>query len=244
MGYVTVKVEGDNKDQVKLVAAGIVTGLENTGFKDVKLAVEHEIHNVDEMLNIDRSLDAPSTLLASIRMRSPELFEETVVVQVPVVKPDGKGVRALMTPDDHGRLNTILEENDPVPTGDRQSPFRTETHAALDRVEDADEVIGVLEHGLKHPFDDRKVDVTLARATALGILADLTDRSGIGNELDCLDDDLKRAITTRMERIIETSMNRVELYNAVERLVKDGTMSQERASSFLHAMNRIDPRAQ
>lgn len=105
-----VKVEGDDKEKVRLVAAGVLVGLENTGFTDVKLAVEHEIRSVDDMLNVDRSLDAPSTLLTSVRMRAPDLFNDPVVVQVPLVKPDGKGVRAMMTSDDLGRLNMLLQE--------------------------------------------------------------------------------------------------------------------------------------
>jgi hypothetical protein len=106
MGFVTVKVEGDDKDQVNGVAAGVMVGLESTGFKNVKLAVEYEAKDMEAVINRDRSLDAPSTLLASLRMRNPDLFDQPVMVHVPVVKPSG-GLTVFQTSD-----NRILEEKD------------------------------------------------------------------------------------------------------------------------------------
>jgi hypothetical protein len=109
MGMVTVKVEGDDQEQVSGVAAGVMVGLENTGFKNVKLGVEYEASNMEAIINRDRSLDAPSTLLATLKMRNPDLFEQPVMVHVPVVKPTG-GLTVYATED-----NIILEEKDEHP---------------------------------------------------------------------------------------------------------------------------------
>lgn len=108
MSFVTVKVEGDDRDQVNGVAAGVMVGLENTGFKNVRLAVEYEAKDMEAVINRDRSLDAPSTMLATLKMRNPDLFEQPVMVHVPVVKPTG-GLTVYQTAD-----NRILEEPDSV----------------------------------------------------------------------------------------------------------------------------------
>lgn len=106
MGYVTVKVEGDDQEQVNGVAAGVMVGLENNGFTNVKLAVEYEAKDMEAVINRDRSLDAPSTMLATLKMRNPDLFEQPVMVHVPVVNPTG-GLTVFQTSD-----NVVLEEDD------------------------------------------------------------------------------------------------------------------------------------
>jgi hypothetical protein len=110
MGFVTVKVEGDDQEQVSGVAAGVMVGLENAGFTNVKLALEYEAKSIDAVINRDRSLDAPSTLLATLKMRNPTLFDQPVMVHVPVVNPTG-GLTVFQTED-----NRILEEKDDDPS--------------------------------------------------------------------------------------------------------------------------------
>lgn len=112
MGFVTVKVEGDDQEQVNGVAAGVMVGLENTGFKNVKLAVEYEAKDMEAVINRDRSLDAPSTMLATLKMRNPALFDQPVMVHIPVVNPTG-GLTVFQTSD-----NRILEEKDEAPEDD------------------------------------------------------------------------------------------------------------------------------
>jgi hypothetical protein len=58
-----------------------------------------------------------------------------------------------------------------------------------------------LEHGIQYPYDDRQ-PVDAAHRAALGILAELTGRGGIGDQLDCLDDDLKIEIVDAMAEIV------------------------------------------
>ena len=292
MGYVTVKVEGDDREQVNGVAAGVMVGLENTGFKNVRLAVEYEAKDIEAVINRARSLDAPSTMLATLKMRNPDLFEQPVVVQVPAVKPTG-GLTVYQTAD-----SRILEEPDSVADTEEKlhellarawergqyllpeelEELRTDEYRpfvrflyAVNPIEDhvlvlstgnkylmrkppdgwaeqkvseleAQEAVRAVEHGLKHPYDGRKLDASPARAAALGILADLTDRSGIGDELEQLDDGLRQEITNRWTAIVEASSNAtnaVELYNAVQGLVEGGIMSKERAATFLHSMNSL-----
>lgn len=243
MGYVTVKVEGDDQEQVSGVAAGVMVGLENTGFKNVKLAVEYEAKDMEAVIHRDRSLDAPSTMLATLKMRNPALFEQPVMVHVPVVKPTG-GLTVYATED-----NIILEEKDERPHHQpMQLPGTTEYPANKHKppysgqrlgTDESEYVADAIEAGLSSPFDGRKIDASPARAAALGILWDLSDRGGVGNELDCLDDTIRQQITERLTNIINTSFNTAELYGAVDGLVKKGILSPERASAFLHSMNTL-----
>jgi hypothetical protein len=86
----TVKVEGDDVMQVRIVAAGVVVGLEESGFKNVQTLIELAPDDVDSRINRDRSLDAPATLLASVRARAPELFNEPVTVRIAASQPSSK----------------------------------------------------------------------------------------------------------------------------------------------------------
>lgn len=58
-----------------------------------------------------------------------------------------------------------------------------------------------VEHGTKFPFNDRP-PVDKAETAVLGILADLTDRRGVGNELEGCDNDIKEEIVTALAAIV------------------------------------------
>jgi hypothetical protein len=61
-----------------------------------------------------------------------------------------------------------------------------------------------LAHGLKHPYDDREATDAAHRA-ALGVLADLTGRGGVGDELDSVDDDTRSEIVDSLAEIIRAA---------------------------------------
>lgn len=63
-----------------------------------------------------------------------------------------------------------------------------------------------VELGVDCPYDDRKA-TDIFHKTAHGILSELTSRSGVGNELESYDRDIREEITEVMANIISVSMN-------------------------------------
>lgn len=63
----------------------------------------------------------------------------------------------------------------------------------------------LIEHGLEFPYV-KVENPDAAQKTALGILADLTDRRGIRHELDAIDDDVKQEIFDTLTMIIRVGM--------------------------------------
>lgn len=61
-----------------------------------------------------------------------------------------------------------------------------------------------INHGLQFPYDRRELPVTPARKVALGVLADLTDRKGVGNELEVVDDDIRAEIVDDIAAVVDT----------------------------------------
>lgn len=62
-----------------------------------------------------------------------------------------------------------------------------------------------LERALRHPFDDREPTDSAHRA-ALGTFGELTNRSGIGDALEQLDDDLRIDIVDAVAEVIREAM--------------------------------------
>lgn len=62
-----------------------------------------------------------------------------------------------------------------------------------------------LERALRHPFDDREPTDSAHRA-ALGVLGELTSRSGIGDALEQLDDDLRVEIVDAVAEVIREAI--------------------------------------
>lgn len=58
-----------------------------------------------------------------------------------------------------------------------------------------------LKYGLSYPYDERE-PVDAAHRAALGVLTELSGRSGIGAELENVDDDIKVEIVDELSEII------------------------------------------
>lgn len=61
-----------------------------------------------------------------------------------------------------------------------------------------------INHGLQFPYDRRELPATPSRKVALGVLADLTDRKGVGNELEVVDDDIRAEIVDDIAAVVDT----------------------------------------
>jgi hypothetical protein len=59
-----------------------------------------------------------------------------------------------------------------------------------------------LERGKKYPYDDHTKAEDWAHIAACGVLADLTGRGGVGDELDQCDEDIRIEITQSLAAII------------------------------------------
>jgi hypothetical protein len=61
-----------------------------------------------------------------------------------------------------------------------------------------------LAFGIAHPYDEREATDAAHRA-AQGVLSELTGRSGVGDELEQLDEDLRIEITDAVADIIRAA---------------------------------------